>query len=243
MEIDRYLEIQKLCNRDSYEFLHETHSSPENFKLNDFFEYLLSKRNIQYIEHKFSSKRIVGHYMRDELGKSIMINSLNDRHAKVIGRGHELGHDTLHLTTARSQTFNDGIDNIYSGTEKIEIEANTAAMMYYMPDISLFVALSEPKMNYIELLKLFDAPDWLLERRIIRFLQINCMMTFDDAEIAVFKYKGKSYYDHNSLIQEIIKLETFEKKITGEFMTPSFFTQKTNKCSTFEQRKLFTIYK
>lgn len=241
MEIDRYLEIQKLCNMDSYEFLHESHNSPERFNLNDFFEYLLSKRNIKYIEHKFSSKRIVGHYMRDELGKSIMINSSNDRYAKIIGRGHELGHDTLHLTSERSQTFKDGIENIYSGTEKIEIEANTAAMMYYIPDISLFVALSDPKMNYIELLKLFDVPNWLLERRIIRFLQINCMMTFDDAEIAVFKYKGKSYYDRNSLVQEIIKIEMFEKKIIGDYQTPSFFSQKTNKCSIFEQRRLFSI--
>lgn len=241
MDIDRYLEIQRLCNKDAYEFLHETHCTPESFKLNDFFEYILSERKIKYIEHKFSSKKIVGHYMKDDLGKSIMINDGNDRHTKNIGRVHELGHDTLHLTTARSQSFNDGIENLYSGTEQIEIEANTAAMMYCIPDISLYAAISEPKMNYVEMIKLFDVPNWLLERRIIRFLEINCMMTFDDAEATVFKYQGKSYYDRNSLLQEIIKIETFEKKIIGEFNTPSFFAKNTNKRSIFEQRKLFTI--
>ena len=240
MLIDRYLEIQQLCNKDTYEFLHEVHASPEKFKLNDFFESILSKRKISYIEHDFSSKKIVGHYMRDELGKSIMINRSNSNDAKSIGRVHEIGHDTLHVNSAPSQSFNDGVENLYTGTEQIEVEANTAAMMYLIPDMSLFVAVSDPKMNFEELIRLFNVPRWLLERRLVRFLQINCMMTFDDAGIVVYKYQGKSYYDRNSLLQEMIRIETFEKKIIGEFNTPSFFSQKTNKRSIFEQRKLFT---
>ncbi|MGM0168999.1 hypothetical protein IGI39_003315 [Enterococcus sp. AZ135] len=241
MEIDRYLEIQKLCNIDTYRFLHGMHTSPEKFHLNDFFEYITAERDIKYIEHNFSTKKVVGHYMRDELGKSIMINDSNTRHTKNVGRVHEIGHDTLHLSTDSSQNFRDGIENLYTGTEKIEIEANTAAMMYYIPDISLYVAISDPQMNYVEMLKLFDVPDWLLQRRIIRFLQINCMMTFDDADFVVFKYKGKSYYDRNSLLQEMVSIESFEKKIIGDYIAPSFFTKKTNKRSIFEQRKLFTI--
>lgn len=240
MKIDRYLEIQQLCNKDTYDFLHEGHHSPEKFILNDFFDYLISKRKIKYLEHTFSSKKIVGHYMRDELGKSIMINRSNNSDTRNIGRVHELGHDTLHLNSDISQSFNDGVENLYTGTEQIEIEANTAAMMYFIPDISLFAAINDPKMNYQELIRLFNIPNWLLERRMIRFLQINCMMTFDDAEIVVSNYQGKSYYDRNSVLQEIIKTEPFEKKIIGEFKTPSFFSQKPNKRSNFKQHKLFT---
>lgn len=241
MEVPRYLEIRNLCNKDTYSFLHEMRASPVNFKIDQFFEYILAKRDIEYFEYSFSSKNLAGHYLRDELGKSIMINSSNNYDTKNIGRVHEVSHDTLHLNSDLSQSFNDGVENLYTGTEQIEIEANTAAMMYLIPDISLFMAVSDPKMNFEELIRLFNVPRWLLERRMVRFLQINCMMTFDDAGIVVCKYQGKSYYDRNSLFQEMIRIETFEKKIMGEFNTPSFFSQKTNKRSVFKQRKLFTI--
>lgn len=148
-----------------------------------------------------------------------------------------MSHDTLHVNLKGTQSFHDDIDNLYSGTEDIEIEANTASMMYYLPDISLYSAASNPTMNYLEMLKLFDIPEWMLERRLTRFLQINCMMTFDEAKAAVFAYQGKSYYDRNSLLQEMIKVETFERKIIREFTDPSFFTKKNERRFPFRKQK------
>lgn len=241
MKVARYLEIKNLCNKDTYSFLHEVKVSPENFKVTQFFEYILAKREIEYIEYKFSSKNIAGHYYRDALGKSIMINTSNDRQTKKGAGLHELGHDTLHINLEVNQEFQDEVDSLYSDTEAIELEANTASMMYYLPDISLYAAVSDPAMNYSELLKCFDIPDWLLERRMIRYLQINCMMTFDEAEATVIAYQGKSYYEKNSLLQEIVKIETFEKKIVTEFTELSFADSKKNISSRLEARSLFVI--
>lgn len=241
MKVARYLEIKSLCNRDTYSYLHEMKISPEKFNVTQFFEYILDKRDIEYIEYKFSSKNIAGHYYRDESGKSIMINTSNDRRTKKVTGLHELGHDTLHINLEVSQEFQDEVESLYSDTEDIEIEANTASMMYYLPDISLYSAISNPNMTYRELLKSFDIPDWLLERRMIRFLQINCMMTFDEAEATVGAYQQKYHYQKNSLFQEIVKIDTFEKKIITEFTDPSFLDPKKNVSSHIETRSLFVI--
>jgi|GEM_PF-5402298 len=241
MEVPRYLEIKNLCNNDTYAFLREMKASPENFKISQFLEYILAKRDIEYIEHKFSSKNIAGHYFRDELGKSIMINTSNNRQTKNSTGLHEVGHDTLHVNFSVSQCFHDDVTNLYDGTENIEIEANTASMMYYVPGISLYTTASDPIMNFPKMLNLFDVPNWMLERRLIRFLQINCMMPFSEAEATVEAYQGKSYYDRNSLLQEMLKVETFESKIIREFTDPSFFETKTNASSTMETRSLFSI--
>lgn len=241
MKVARYLEIKNLCNMDTYSFLHEMKVSPESYNVTQFFEYILDKREIEYIEYKFSSNNIAGHYYRDALGKSIMINTSNDRQTRKGTGLHELGHDTLHINLEVTQEFQDEVDSLYSDTEDIEIEANTASMMYYLPDISLYSAVSDPAMNYRELLKCFDIPDWLLDRRMIRFLQINCMMTFDEAEATVIAYQGKSYYEKNSFLQEIVKIETFEKKIVTEFTDPSFLASEKNVSSRLETRSLFIV--
>ncbi|MGM0215643.1 ImmA/IrrE family metallo-endopeptidase [Enterococcus sp. AZ109] len=240
MEIDRYLEIQRLCNKDTYAFIRETKISPENYKLNEFFEYIIAKRNITYIDFKFSSKIIVGHYMRDEAGKSIMLNSSHSRITQKLGKVHEIGHDTLHVNSDVTQDFQDGLSNLYSKTEDIEIEANTAAMMYYIPDISLYSAISDPYMNYEKMMFHFNVPDWLLERRIIRFLQINCMMTFNEADDVVRNYQGKGYYKTNSILQEMVKIEMFENKLITEFTDPLYFDDREkSKGFHFETRSLF----
>lgn len=241
MELKRYLEIQHLCNKDTYGFLHKMKSSPEKFNLQLFFEYLLDERDIVYIEQPFSSNKIVGHYKRDELGKSIMINTANNRYTRKVGSGHEIGHDTLHSNSTPSQDFRDGIESLYHGKELIEQEANSAAMMYYAPDISIYTLLSDPIMTFSEMSEVLDIPYWLLKRRIIRYLQINCMMVFEEAERLVNIFIGKIRIERGSLLQEMVRVETFEEKVIREFTDTSFFTEEKNIRSTMESISLFAI--
>lgn len=239
MNIERYLEIQKRCTVDSNTFLHESKVSPDKFRLEDFIEESTANREIKLISHSFSSKKIIGALQSDELGTSILINSSVSKFAQNLGSTHELGHDTFHLNRVAPQNFSDGVDNLYKDTQiQVEQEANTSGMFYFIPDISLYSVLTESKVVYSDLIHLFNIEDWLLTRRIERYLQLNCQLPFNEAETIVKMFKEKTRFQSTSMLQEIITMDIFSDVIVEMYQETKKFTLKKNARSNFNSFSL-----
>lgn len=239
MNIERYLEIQRKCTYDSNSFLQESKISPVKFRLEDFAEHSTDKRKIKRITHSFSTTKIIGALQSDSYGTSLLINSSVNQFSQKLGLSHELVHDALHLNRVTPQSFSDGIKNLYSDTQiKIEQEANTGGMFYLIPDISLYSVLCEPKVVYADLLQVFQVEDWLLSRRIERYLQLNCQLPFEEAETVVRLFKGKSRFERNSMLQDIITMDEYSSITIKNYEDLKNFTIKKNVSSFFEPLSL-----
>ncbi len=239
MNIERYLEIQKRCTVESNTFLRESKVSPEKFRLEDFIEESTDKRKIKRISHSFSTDKIIGALQSDNLGTSILINSSVSKFAQNLGSTHELSHDTLHLNRVEPQSFSDGVKNLYKDTQvKVEQEANTSGMFYFIPDISLYSVLTEPRVVYQDLIQLFKIEDWLLTRRIERYLQLNCQLPFNEAEIIVKMFKDKTRFQSTSMLQEIVTMDIFSDETLQMYQESKKFTLEKNMCSDFNSYSL-----
>ena len=239
MNIERYLEIQKRCTVDSNTFLHESKVSPDKFRLEDFIEESTDKRKIKRISHSFSTNKIIGALQSDEIGTSILINSSVDKFAQNLGSTHELSHDSLHLNRVTPQSFSDGVNNLYKDSQiLIEQEANTCGMFYFIPDISLYSVLTESKVVYSDLLQLFRIEDWLLTRRIERYLQLNCQLPFNEAETILKMFKEKTRFQSTSMLQEIIAMDIFSNPTIQMYQETKKFNLETNVRSDFNSYSL-----
>lgn len=65
MKYSRYLEIQKITNRLTNQYLVDAKTAPEDFNSKDFYDYFTSKEQIQTIAFPFSSKKMVAVLQKD----------------------------------------------------------------------------------------------------------------------------------------------------------------------------------
>lgn len=220
MKYDRYCDIQKLCNLEANKFMILEKVEPHNYNSNSFYDFFTNKRNIKSIPFNFSSPGLVGFLLKDKEGTSITYNTKNNRNTIIGGKTHELGHVTLHLNNnSPSQSFHDDMETIYGDQQDtIEEEANTCGIVYRIPDVTLLSCVDTNNIDYKMILNQLDLPDYVLERRLVRYLQINCLFSYEESYAIVSDYKNKFRYTNHSQLREIFTMDVFERKILQNYI-------------------------
>jgi hypothetical protein len=114
-----------------YQYIKENNISLLNYNFNYFFQHCIQKYHIQVISHHFSSHKIEGLTIIDELGISFSYEKDNPIVKQNFTLCHELGHFILEHA---GNYFAESIDN---QENLVEREANIFSAVILMPDIVL----------------------------------------------------------------------------------------------------------
>ena len=126
-----YTKISTSTKHVLYQYMKDNDISLLNYNFNYFFQHCIQKYQIQVISHHFSSHKIEGLTVIDELGTSFSYEQdtpVTTRHFTLC---HELGHFILKHD---GSYFTESVDNQESILER---EANVFSAVVLMPDIVL----------------------------------------------------------------------------------------------------------
>lgn len=126
-----YTRVSNATKQTLYQFMKDQNISLLNYRFDYFFQFCIQINNIQVLPHHFSSHKIEGLTVVDELGISFSYERDNPKVKQNFTLCHELGHFMLKHD---GNYFAESIDN---QENLLEREANIFSAVVLMPDIVL----------------------------------------------------------------------------------------------------------
>lgn len=126
-----YTRVSSTTKQVLYQFMKDQAVSLLNYHFEHFFQFCIQQNNIQVIPHHFSSHKIEGLTVVDELGTSFSYERDNPKVKQNFTLCHELGHFILKHD---GSYFAESVDN---QEDLLEREANVFSAVALMPDIVL----------------------------------------------------------------------------------------------------------
>lgn len=126
-----YARVSSTTKQALYQFMKDEGIPLLNYHFDHYFQFCIQKNNIQVIPHHFSSYKIEGLTVVDELGISFSYERDNPKGKQNFTLCHELGHFILKHD---GSYFAESVDN---QEDIIEREANVFSAVVLMPDIVL----------------------------------------------------------------------------------------------------------
>jgi hypothetical protein len=126
-----YARVSSITKQALYQFIKDQDVSLLNYHFDYYFRFCIQENNIQVIPHHFSSHKIEGLTVVDELGTSFSYERDNPKVKQNFTLCHELGHFVLDHEGAY---FAESVDN---QEDILEREANIFSAIVLMPDIVL----------------------------------------------------------------------------------------------------------
>ena len=126
-----YARVSSATKQSLYQYMKDQDISLLNYHFDRYFQFSIQQNNIQVIPHHFSSYKIEGLTVVDELGISFSYEIDNPTVKQNFTLCHELGHFILKHD---GNYFAESIDN---QEEVLEREANIFSAVVLMPDIVL----------------------------------------------------------------------------------------------------------
>lgn len=126
-----YARVCSTTKQALYQFMKEQDISLLNYHFDYYFQFCIQKNNIQVIPYHFSSHKIEGLTVVDELGTSFSYERDNPKVKQNFTICHELGHFILKHD---GSYFAESVDN---QEDILEREANIFSAVVLMPDIVL----------------------------------------------------------------------------------------------------------
>ena len=126
-----YTRVSNATKQTLYQFMKDQNISLLNYRFDYFFQFCIQINNIQVLPHHFSSHKIEGLTVVDELGISFSYEIDNPKVKQNFTLCHELGHFILQHD---GNYFAESIDN---QENLLEREANIFSAVVLMPDIVL----------------------------------------------------------------------------------------------------------
>ena len=126
-----YARVSSITKQALYQFIKDQDVSLLNYHFDYYFRFCIQENNIQVIPHHFSSHKIEGLTVVDELGTSFSYERDNPKVKRNFTLCHELGHFILDHEGAY---FAESVDN---QEDILEREANIFSAVVLMPDIVL----------------------------------------------------------------------------------------------------------
>lgn len=126
-----YTKVSNTTKQTLYQFMKDQNISLLNYRFDYFFQFCIQINNIQVLPHHFSSHKIEGLTVVDELGISFSYEIDNPKVKQNFTLCHELGHFILKHD---GNYFAESIDN---QKNLLEREANIFSSVVLMPDIVL----------------------------------------------------------------------------------------------------------
>lgn len=126
-----YTKVSNTTKQTLYQFMKDQNISLLNYRFDYFFQFCIQINNIQVLPHHFSSHKIEGLTVVDELGISFSFEIDNSKVKQNFTLCHELGHFILKHDGSYFAESVDNQDNL------LEREANIFSAVVLMPDIVL----------------------------------------------------------------------------------------------------------
>lgn len=126
-----YTRVSNATKQTLYQFMKDQNISLLNYRFDYFFQFCTQINNIQVLPHHFSSHKIEGLTVVDELGISFSFEIDNPKVKQNFTLCHELGHFIL---KHNGFYFAESVDN---QEDELEREANIFSAVLLMPDIVL----------------------------------------------------------------------------------------------------------
>ena len=126
-----YTRVSSTSKKVLYQFMKDNDISLLDYHFSSFFHYFTEKHEIRVISHHFSSHKIEGLTVIDNMGISFSYERDNPIVKQNFTLCHELGH---FLLEHQGNFFTESVDNKDS---QIEREANIFSAVVLMPDIVL----------------------------------------------------------------------------------------------------------
>ena len=126
-----YKRVSNATKQTLYQFMKDQNISLLNYRFDYFFQFCIQINNIQVLPHHFSSHKIEGLTVVDELGISFSFEIDNSKVKQNFTLCHELGHFILKHD---GNYFAESVDN---QDNLLEREANIFSAVVLMPDIVL----------------------------------------------------------------------------------------------------------
>ena len=126
-----YTKVSNTTKQTLYQFMKDQNISLLNYRFDYFFQFCIQINNIQVLPHHFSSHKIEGLTVVDELGISFSFEIDNSKVKQNFTLCHELGHFILKHDGNYFAESLDNQDNL------LEREANIFSAVVLMPDIVL----------------------------------------------------------------------------------------------------------
>ena len=126
-----YTRIGNSTKQMLYQYMKDNNISLLNYNFTYFFQYCIQKNGIKVISHHFSSHKIEGLTVMDDLGTSFSYERNNPKVKQNFTLCHELGHFILEHDRSY---FAESVDN---QEDLLEREANVFSAVVLMPDIVL----------------------------------------------------------------------------------------------------------
>lgn len=126
-----YTRVSSRTKQALYQFMKDQDTPLLNYHFDHYFQFCIKKNNIQVIPHHFSSHKIEGLTIVDELGTSFSYERDNPKVKQNFTLCHELGHFILKHD---GYYFAESVDN---QEDILEREANIFSAVVLMPDIVL----------------------------------------------------------------------------------------------------------
>lgn len=126
-----YTRVSNATKQTLYQFMKDQNISLLNYRFDYFFQFCTQINNIQVLPHHFSSHKIEGLTVVDELGISFSFEIDNPKVKQNFTLCHELGHFIL------KHDGNYFAESVYNQENFLEREANIFSAVVLMPDIVL----------------------------------------------------------------------------------------------------------
>lgn len=126
-----YARVSNATKQTLYQFMKDQNISLLNYRFDYFFQFCTQINNIQVLPHHFSSHKIEGLTVVDELGISFSFEIDNPKVKQNFTLCHELGHFIL------KHDGNYFAESVYNQENFLEREANIFSAVVLMPDIVL----------------------------------------------------------------------------------------------------------
>lgn len=126
-----YTRVSNATKQTLYQFMKDQNISLLNYRFDYFFQFCTQINNIQVLPHHFSSHKIEGLTVVDELGISFSFEIDNPKVKQNFTLCHELGHFIL------KHDGNYFAESVYNQENLLEREANIFSAVVLMPDIVL----------------------------------------------------------------------------------------------------------
>lgn len=126
-----YARVSSTTKQALYQFMKDQYISLLKYHFDHYFKFCVQENNIQVLPHHFSSHKIEGLTVVDELGTSFSYERDNPKVKQNFTLCHELGH---YILKHDGNYFAESIDN---QENLIEREANIFSAVVLMPDIVL----------------------------------------------------------------------------------------------------------
>ena len=126
-----YTRVSNATKQTLYQFMKDQNISLLNYRFDYFFQFCTQINNIQVLPHHFSSHKVEGLTVVDELGISFSFEIDNPKVKQNFTLCHELGHFIL------KHDGNYFAESVYNQENFLEREANIFSAVVLMPDIVL----------------------------------------------------------------------------------------------------------